>query len=80
MCRDDVLKKVNEIFQEVFDDEDLVVTEATTPEDVEDWDSLEQVNLVVNMEQSFGVKFTLDEVNELKSVGEIITKLCEKMN
>lgn len=79
MSRAEVMEKVNEIFREVFDDDDLVITDDTNAEDIEDWDSLEQVNLIVNMEKTFSVKFNLEEVNQLKNVGGMVDMICEKM-
>lgn len=79
MSRAEVMEKVNDIFRDVFDDDDLVITDETTSEDVEDWDSLEQINLIVNMEQVFNVKFNLEEVNQLKNVGGMVDMICDKM-
>lgn len=80
MNRAEVMAKVEEIFKDVFDDDDLVLTDETNAEDIEDWDSLEQINLIVNMESTFSVKFNLEEVNQLKNVGEMVDMICEKMN
>ena len=52
------LSRLNEIFQDVFDDDELEITHATTADDVEDWDSLLHVALVVNVERVFEVKFS----------------------
>lgn len=72
MDKDTIMQGVAEIFRTVFDDEDLVITRETTSEDIEDWDSLEQINLLVAMEKKFSVKFKLDDVHDLANVGEII--------
>lgn len=79
MSRSEVMEKVNEIFCNVFDDDDLIVQDETNAEDIEDWDSLEQVNLIVNMEKEFKVKFNLEEVNQLKNVGEMVDMICSKI-
>jgi acyl carrier protein len=63
--------RINEVFQNVFADDELTVDRATTAEDVEGWDSLMHVTLVVNMEKAFGVRFTSSEVASLKNVGEL---------
>jgi acyl carrier protein len=72
MTRDEVYSKLNEVFQDVFDDEDITVNDATTSSDIEDWDSLEHINLVVALEKKFNIKFNMVEVNKLKNVGEMV--------
>ncbi|MEG0804703.1 MAG: acyl carrier protein [Pygmaiobacter sp.] len=63
---------VQEIFRTIFDDDSLQITRKTTSADIEDWDSLEQINLLVAMEKKFSIKFKLDDVHDLTNVGEII--------
>ena len=72
MSREEVFEKITDIFRDVFDDDDLVIGETTNSDDIEDWDSLEHINLVINMEKKFGLKFNLKEVGELKNVGEMV--------
>ena len=72
MTREDVFIKLNEIFQEVFDDEEIEVFEDTTSDDIEDWDSLEHINLVAAIEQEFDIKFTMAQVVGMKNVGEMV--------
>ena len=71
MTREDVYEKLNGVFRDVFDDEDITVNDATTADDIEDWDSLEHINLVVAVEKCFGIKFTMGEVSVMKNVGEM---------
>jgi acyl carrier protein len=66
------LERLNEVFREVFDNEDLSVTPATTAKDIEGWDSLMHVTLIVNVEKAFGVRFTSSEVAGLKNVAELM--------
>ncbi len=63
---------LNEIFQDIFDDDEIVVEASTTSDDIEDWDSLEHINLVVAIEKRFGLKFSMVEVNGMKNVGEMV--------
>ena len=72
MSREEVYEALNEVFQDVFDDEDIQVNDATTAEDIEDWDSLEHINLVVAVEKKFKIKFNMGEVNAFKNVGEMV--------
>lgn len=71
MSREEVFVKLNEVFQDVFDDESIEVGEATTSNDIEDWDSLEHINLIAAVEQEFGVKFNMGQVVTMKNVGEM---------
>lgn len=72
MSREEVYEALNEVFQDVFDDEDIRVNDATTAEDIEDWDSLEHINLIVAVEKKFNIKFNMGEVNTFKNVGEMV--------
>lgn len=77
MKREEILTKVQNIFREVFDDEELTVNDDTTAKDIEDWDSFEHINLVVAMEQEFNVKFPMKRVVTLRNVGEMIDMIGE---
>ncbi|MCQ2523337.1 MAG: acyl carrier protein [Lachnospiraceae bacterium] len=72
MTREEVYEKLNEIFRYVFDDEEIVVSDSTTAADIEDWDSLEHINLVVAVEKKFSIKFNIGEVNNFQNVGEMV--------
>ncbi len=71
MERKEIFERLNNVFRDVFDDESIVVTDATTSNDIEDWDSLEHINLIVAVEQEFGIKFNMGEVTTMKNVGEM---------
>ena len=72
MSRQEILDKVNEIFQDVFDDETITVADATTAEDIEDWDSLTHITLISEIESEFGFKFAMKDVLGMKDVGEML--------
>ena len=72
MTRDEVFERLNTVFREVFDDDDIVVGEETNSDDIEDWDSLEHINLVNAVEQEFDIKFTMAQVIGMKNVGEMV--------
>lgn len=80
MSREEVFEKLNEVFRDVFDDEELTVTEATTANDIEDWDSLEHINLMAAVEQEFGIKFTMGQIVSMKNVGEMAAIIMEKLS
>lgn len=63
--------RLQQVFREVFDDDDIVLTDATTARDIPDWDSLAHVSLIVAVEREFAIRFTSTEVNALKNVGEL---------
>lgn len=78
MTRESVYEKLNKVFQDVFDDETITVQDSTTAEDIEDWDSLEHINLVVAVEKCFGIKFTMGEVTGMKNVGAMVDIILER--
>jgi acyl carrier protein len=73
----EVLSQVRDILADVLDLPDLAVTEQTTAEDVEGWDSFNHINIVVAIESKFGIKFHTAEVEELRNVGDLV-ELVEK--
>lgn len=72
MTREAIYEKLNEVFQDVFDDDSITVNAETTADDIEDWDSLEHINLVSAVEKAFGMKFTMAQVVGMKNVGEMV--------
>lgn len=80
MTREEVFKNLTEVFREIFDDDTLVIGEKTNAEDIEDWDSLEHINLVVATEKKFNVKFDISEVGKMKNVGEMVDVILERVN
>lgn len=79
MTREEVFERVNEVFRDVFDDEEITVGEETTADDIEDWDSLEHIHLVTAIEQEFKMKFTMGQVVSMKNVGEMVDIILEKV-
>ena len=78
MTREAVHEKLQMIFREVFDDDTICIHDETTAADIEDWDSLMQINLVLAVEDEFGVKLNIAEVAELKNVGDMIDAIMRK--
>lgn len=68
----EILDRLNAIFQDVFDDDTLTITRNTTAKDVEDWDSLSHITLIGAVEDEFRMKFSMKEVVEMQNVGELI--------
>ncbi len=72
MSREEILRKVNEIFWDVFDDDTIEVVEETTAADIEDWDSLTHITLISEVENAFGFTFAMKDVLGMKNVGEML--------
>lgn len=77
-----ILEELQPVFREVFDDDSIVLTNATNADTIEDWDSLSHIRLIMAIEKKFGIKFSYDELQNMKNVGEaaeiINRKLSEK--
>ena len=79
MERSDILAKVQEVFRDELEVEDLVLTDETTADDVEEWDSLSHVQLVVALEKAFGIKFTSREILSWDNVGDLVDCISKKI-
>ncbi|MCD8118255.1 MAG: acyl carrier protein [Lachnospiraceae bacterium] len=80
MTREEVFAGMNEVFRDVFDDDEITVNDETTSADIEDWDSLEHINLIVAIEKKFGMKFNMGQVTTMKNVGEMADIILEKIS
>ena len=80
MKRDEIHAKLNRIFQDVFDDESIEITDEMCADDIEDWDSLAQIDLVTAAEGVFRVVFSLGEITELKNIGDMLDLIDRKIN
>jgi acyl carrier protein len=78
MTREIVVEKIQDIFRDIFDDEELVIQDSTNSSDIEDWDSLNHINLVVAIESELNIKFDLEELYYLKNVGAMIDLIILK--
>jgi len=77
MTREDVYERLNMVFREVFDDESIRVNDETTSDDIDDWDSFEHINLIVAVEDEFGMKIPMGKVVTMKNVGEMVDIILE---
>jgi len=76
MERNEILQKLSEIFTDSLDtDEPVLLTENTTASEVDGWDSLSHIQLVVAIEKYYGIRFASKEIHSWKSVGELITSI-----
>ncbi len=74
----DIITRLNSVFRDVFDDDSLSVNENTTSADIEDWDSIEHINLISAVEDEFSMQFRMREVSGMKNVGEMIAIIKER--
>ena len=76
--REEIRKRLNGVFQDVFDDETMQINEETTADDIEEWDSLLHITLVLSVEKEFGVELNASEVGKLSNVGAMIDLLVAR--
>ena len=79
MQKEEILKQVEEVFRSVLDDETLELTMETTADDVEDWDSLSHIQLVVGLEKHFHIKFNAREIMEWENICGIVNSIAAKL-
>ena len=74
----DIIQNLIPIFKDIFNDEDLIVNSSTTAKDIDEWDSLAHIRLIVAIEKHFKLRFTAAEINELENVGEMADLIIKK--
>lgn len=72
MTKSEIYAKLTTVFQDVFEDDDIVPTAETTAADVDGWDSLAHVRLILTVQKAFGIKFSAADVAGMKNVGEFV--------
>lgn len=77
MDRQEILQKLQTVYRYILDDEDIVLTEKTTADDIEEWDSLTHVQIVAEIQKVFNVKFSAKEMLLWENVGDIIDAIEE---
>lgn len=78
MEKQEILAQVEGIFRDILDDETIVLTDSSTANDIEDWDSLTHIQLIVAIEKHFRIKFTSREILSWNNVGEMIDCIAAK--
>ena len=76
----DILNKLQPIFQDIFEDDELLITVESNAETVEDWDSLAHIILIFAIEQEFEIKFALGELEAMKNVGDMVELMQIKLS
>ncbi len=79
MERKEVFEKLNGIFSDVLDLEDVRLNELTCADDIDEWDSLSHIQLIVAVEKEFGIKFTSREIMKWSNVGQMVDTIMERI-
>jgi len=72
------LEEIQNIFRDVLENDEIIVNNNTTADDIEEWDSLNHIYLIVEIESHFNLKFTSSEIQEWKDVGDMIIAIKNK--
>ena len=75
----EVMDKATLVFRETLDNEDIELKPETTADDIEEWDSLSHIQLIVALEKAFKIKFTTAEITSFKDVGQLATRIVQKL-
>lgn len=78
MDREQVKNRLEKVFRDVFDDDSITLSDSTTADDIDAWDSLEHISLISAVEKAFKMRFTMKEVSGMKNVGEMIDIVAER--
>lgn len=79
MNRNEIVEKLTSVFHEVFNDNSIALRDDMTAADVANWDSLTHMLMITKVEEVFGIKFKLKELNKLKMVGDLISTIEAKL-
>lgn len=76
---DDIMNQTTDIFRDILDNEDITLSPGSTADDIEEWDSLTHIQLIVALEKHFKIKFTTQEITSYKNVGEMAASILKKI-
>ncbi len=78
MNYEELMERLTGVFCDVFDDDSIRISRETTAADIEEWDSLEHINLIEAVEKEFNMRFQMREVSGMKNVGEMMDIIAER--
>jgi acyl carrier protein len=78
MTEDEILARLTTLFRDIIGDDDIVLTKATTADDIADWDSATHITLIVAVETEFGIRFTTGEIDRLENIGDFMGLIQSK--
>lgn len=76
----EILQRNSEIFRDVLENDDIDLTNETTADDIEEWDSLTHIQLIVAVERHYGIKFSSAEINSFRNVGDLCNTIQKKLD
>lgn len=79
MPKPEIYNQLNKVFRDLFDDESIELTPQTSADDIEGWDSLAHINLIVAIESKFKIKFKTAEIESLRNVGHLVDVIAHKI-
>lgn len=79
MLREEIFEKLNILFRNNFNNQEINLTNETSDKDIEEWDSIEHIDLIVAIEDMFHIKFNIAEVNSMKNVGKMVDFIIQKI-
>lgn len=79
MSREEIYERLNTVFQDVFDNDELTVDDNTTAYDVDGWDSLRHITLIAAIEDEFDIEFSMGQTVSMKNVGEMVDYIEEEL-
>ena len=80
MEREQMLKQINDIFIDTLDNPSIIISESTTADDVEEWDSLSHILLIVAIEKHFKIRFTSQQIQSWNNVSEMLDCIYQKLS
>ncbi|MDD2542753.1 MAG: acyl carrier protein [Desulfuromonadaceae bacterium] len=78
--RPEIMERLNVVFQEVFDDDSISIFDEMTAQDIEDWDSVSHISLMISVEKEFDIEFEADEIGKLQRVGDLLDLITQRIN
>lgn len=78
MTKEEILKKVQDVFRDILDNDEIVLTPETTSNDIDEWDSLSHIQLIVAIEEALDVEFTSQAIVSWKNVGDMVSFIAER--
>lgn len=80
MNKDKILSELSKVFNLIFSNKSIIVTNSLSASDIDEWDSLTHMLLIVEVENKFSIKFKLKDLNKMRNVGDMIDIIYEKLN
>lgn len=77
---EEILSRLNGVFCDIFDDDDIVLTTETVADDIEEWDSLNQIKIILACEKEFDLRLNARDINGLENVGGMVALLHKALN